>query len=294
MPSTPRQVQTALGPIEVALLGDPSGPPAIMVHGSPGGYDHGILMGRFLAQRGFRVLAPSRPGYLGTPLQPGTATADGQADLFAALCDALDIARAGVLSWSGGGPAGYRFAVRHPERVSALVAFAALSARFDWRTSASDQFVFGTLIGSWLLAAMARAAPRRVVAGALASEGNLARADIAARTSAIMADRERRRFMLELVRAATLRGRRRAGVSNDRRQFASLDDLGLSQVRTPTLILQGDSDTDVLPKFSDFAHAQIPGSQLITMTGGTHLCLFVDPGYDVVQQRVATFFADIV
>src|SRR3954471_3750344 len=117
-------VQTALGPVEVARRG--SGSPVLFVHGTPGGFDSSLAMGRFLDEAGFEVIAPSRPGYLGTPLE-GRESIDGQADLHAALLDALGHERAGLICWSGGGPSTYRLAVRHPERVSSLVAAAAAS-----------------------------------------------------------------------------------------------------------------------------------------------------------------------
>ncbi len=36
-----------------------------------------------------------------------------------------------MLTWSGGGPSGYRLAVRHPDRVSGLVAAAAVSEAYE-------------------------------------------------------------------------------------------------------------------------------------------------------------------
>lgn len=282
-------VDTARGPVEVAQFGTMSGPPAVMVHGSPGGYDHGVLMGQFLARKGFRVLAPSRPGYLRTPLQTATATPDGQADLLAALLDALGIKEAGVLSWSGGGPTGYRFAARYPERTTSLVALAALSRRYDWQTDRGDRFFLGTVAGNALLSTILRGAPARVVEATLQSVSTLSDAEVTQRTAEIMADDQRREFVLSLVRATSLRGRRKPGVANDRQQFATMGDLGLAHLKVPTLVVQGDADADVEPAFSDFAHDRIPGSELLTMPGGTHLCLFVDPGYRDAQERVARF-----
>ena len=83
-------------------------------------------MGRFLVDAGFGVIAPSRPGYLGTRLD-GREAIDRQADLHAALLDALGAERVGVLAWSGGGPSGYRLAVRHPGRVAGLARRASTS-----------------------------------------------------------------------------------------------------------------------------------------------------------------------
>jgi pimeloyl-ACP methyl ester carboxylesterase len=103
-------IETAAGPIEVARAGD--GPPVLVVHGMPGGSDQALAMGAFLVDAGFGVVAPSRPGYLGTPLGEHTAI-DAQADLLASLMSALGHERFAVLAWSGGGPSAYRLVVRH-------------------------------------------------------------------------------------------------------------------------------------------------------------------------------------
>jgi pimeloyl-ACP methyl ester carboxylesterase len=85
-------VKTARGPIEIGRAG--AGPPVLFVHGAPGGADSSLAMGQFLVSAGFEVIAPPRPGYLGTPLA-GRSAIDEQADLLAALTDALDHDRAG-------------------------------------------------------------------------------------------------------------------------------------------------------------------------------------------------------
>lgn len=284
-----RTATTAHGPIEYADVGDPSGPVVLTVHGSPGGVDQGIAMGHFLAAEGFRVVAMSRPGYLGTPLTPANAGIDAQADVGIALLDELGVASAGVLAWSGGGPMGYRLARRHPHRVRALVALAALSRTFEWHLSGSDRLLFGTRPGALVVALVSRFAPQQVVSGALASEGDLNAGEIKRRTAEIMADPQRRQFILTVTATTSLRADRRAGVRNDQRSFAAMADLDLAGITVPTLVVAGDADADVTPDFSTFAHRQIPGSELLMMPGGTHLCLYVDPGYLAAQQRVATF-----
>jgi pimeloyl-ACP methyl ester carboxylesterase len=146
-------VETSLGPVEVGRRG--TGEPVLFVHGTPGGSDSSLAMGRFLAEAGFEVIAASRPGYLGTPLA-GRESIDDQADLYAALLDALGHDRAGVVTWSGGGPSGYRLAVRHPERVSALVAFAAVSQAWEpEHEGPAERLMLKTSAGNWLLRAMA-------------------------------------------------------------------------------------------------------------------------------------------
>jgi pimeloyl-ACP methyl ester carboxylesterase len=51
------------------------------VHGSPGGSDQGALMGAFLADAGYRVIAPSGAGYLDTPLTDHNGRPDEQAEI---------------------------------------------------------------------------------------------------------------------------------------------------------------------------------------------------------------------
>lgn len=80
-------VQTAKGPIEYAEIGH--GPPVLLVHGNPGGYDQAYQVVKLEgAELGVsRYIIPSRPGYLRTPLSVGK-TPKEQAEAFAALLDA--------------------------------------------------------------------------------------------------------------------------------------------------------------------------------------------------------------
>ena len=109
---------TRCGPIEVQQAGE--GIPLLMIHGSGGGHDQGMAWARPLAQHGVRVIAMSRFGYLRTP-RPADASPEAQADAHVCLLDALGIGRAAVMGVSAGGPSALQMAIRHPDRVSALV-----------------------------------------------------------------------------------------------------------------------------------------------------------------------------
>ena len=116
-------VATARGPIEVAEVG--SGPAVLVVHGLPGDWRQARPVAEDLCGEA-RVLLVSRPGYGRTPLRSGRSPQD-QADLYAALLDALGIERAVVLGISGGGPSAYAFAAAHPDRCDGLLLCCALT-----------------------------------------------------------------------------------------------------------------------------------------------------------------------
>ncbi len=109
---------TRCGPIEVQQAG--KGIPLLMIHGSGGGHDQCMAWARPLVQQGVRVIAMSRFGYLRTP-RPADASPEAQADAHVCLLDVLGIAKAAVMGVSAGAPSAMQTAIRHPDRVTALV-----------------------------------------------------------------------------------------------------------------------------------------------------------------------------
>lgn len=113
-----RIAHTAAGPIEYAERG--RGIPLLSIHGAGGGYDQGLANVADFVTGGFRVIAPSRFGYLGTPI-PADASVAAQADAHAALLAALNVDKAVVVGISAGARSAAELAVRHPEKVAALI-----------------------------------------------------------------------------------------------------------------------------------------------------------------------------
>lgn len=110
-------LQTACGPIEYAERC--RGRPVLLVHGAGGGYDQGLLLGEVFGE-GFRIIAPSRFGYLRTPV-PAELSIEAQSAAHACLLDALQVDNAIVMGVSAGSPSSIEFALRYPERTSALI-----------------------------------------------------------------------------------------------------------------------------------------------------------------------------
>lgn len=113
-----RLVETACGLVEMAESG--SGPPTLVVHGMAGGFDMGLIVGRGVLGEDYRVIAPPDSGISAPPL-PANASHAAQADALASLLDALGVLRAVVLAVSAGAQPATHLALRHPERVQALV-----------------------------------------------------------------------------------------------------------------------------------------------------------------------------
>ena len=275
--------RTGRGPVEYAVRGH--GAPVIVLHGTPGGIDAAEVMSRFLPRDEVAAVMLSRPGYLGTPLT-GRETVDDQADLVVALMDELGLERAGVLAWSGGGPLGYRMAVRHPSRVTSLVAFAALSGSYRIPpTHLPERLLFTTSAGEWLLRVLATHQPRQFISGALAAEGTLTKSQLAQRVAEVFADEDKRAIVIDLGPTGGRGGARRQGFHNDLDQFAAIDSLDLESVAVPTLVVHGDADADVDIAHGRRAAERVPGAELLVLETGTHLALWTHPDAVVAQAR---------
>ena len=81
---------TSVGPVETVDAGD--GFPVLSIHGTGGGYDQGYALAAGLHDAGYRIIAPSRFGYLGAPV-PDATDARTQADVLAELLDARGVPR---------------------------------------------------------------------------------------------------------------------------------------------------------------------------------------------------------
>jgi len=242
-------VATARGPVEYAELGH--GPAVLVIHGTPGGYDLWLnsLEAMHAAGDGFRYILPSRPGYLRTPLGDGATPAE-QADVLAALLDALHIGKAAVIGVSGGGPAALQFALRHGDRCSALVLEEAVVRRLSESTSDLPRSALAAGYRDFRIFLLYEAA------GLYPTKPQYAEAFAVARAQ---------------LRASAPYALREAGLVNDLAQEAAIGSWPLSQIRAPTLILQGTADQNVPPADAEYAHAQIGSSQLVEFPGADHL-----------------------
>lgn len=270
-----RVIPTAAGPVEYAERGQ--GSPILAIHGGPGGCDQGLGLGEFFRVNGFKIIAPSRPGYLGTPLDTGR-NPEEQADALAALLDALKIEKIPVIAASAGGPSSYLLAARHPEKVSCLLEIDSVCLEYKPDVSPLEEKLFLSKTGIWLLRFFMDHFPESTVKNFLKTESTLNRQEIAARAREILQDEGKFAFLKFLM--ATMSERfpeRQEGVHNDLAQLAAITRLDLAPISCPALILHGTADKDVPPRHGEYAKAAIAGAELHWIDGGSHIGFWVAP-----------------
>ena len=226
----------------------------LFVHGTPGGYDQ-----RFSLD-GFQVLAPSRSGYLRTPIGAGRTPRE-QADAYVALLDALSIDQVVIVGLSGGGPSSMTFAAAYPDRARALIALEAVS-NSDLPEIPAPAFLSGDFT-AWLSLTMLY----RVVG----TEGLL---------EMFVPDPENRRLVLEdEEKVAAFEGLmwslwppslRGDGLANDEEQFDALD-LPFADIQVPTLAIHGTADAAVPVEHARFLADRASQTQLHFIEGADHM-----------------------
>ncbi len=281
-----RTAQTRLGPVEYDLAGS-GGPVVLSVHAGAGGADQGRLFADWLRPAGYRVLSPSRPGYLGTPLDNGR-TPDAQADLLAALLDELGIDRVGVFAASAGGPVAYAFAARHPDRVWGLVAVAATSRpKPPGAPSNPVRAVFMSSVGQKLVRLTAELSLSTVLTGTLAETSTFTDEQQAARAEHVLGTPPVREFFAAMLDTTFPYADRQAGTANDA-ELARVPP-PLDRVTAPTLVVHGTRDGDVPFADGEHAAAAIPGAEHLWLPDDDHLGFWLGPGSASAQSAVRAF-----
>jgi pimeloyl-ACP methyl ester carboxylesterase len=256
------KVATRFGDIEYATAG--SGPPVLMVHGTGGGFDQGLAFAARLSESGYRVIAPSRFGYLGSAF-PAEPSSEHQADAFADLLGALDIARIPVVGGSAGALSALQFAIRHPKRCSALVPIVPATYapnRPPLEQSALTQAIIAYALRSdFLFWSGLVTMPDAMTAALLATDPALvaaASADEQARVRQILWD------ILPVIDRAD-------GLLNDAKLAGNPAPMALEQIRAPTLAISLEDDRFGTFDAARHIAATVPGARLVSYPSGGHV-----------------------
>jgi 2-hydroxy-6-oxonona-2,4-dienedioate hydrolase len=271
-----RTVDTPCGAIEYGEQGD--GPPVLVIHGAGGGYDQGLKLGDALLGDGYRLIAPSRFGYLNAPA-PDDLSAEAQAELYACLLDELGVERVAVVGVSAGGPSSLAFAERYPERTRALVLVSAMSHAEPPKegSAGAQEQMRDTLLKSdlayWLLVNAAR--PMLLETLGVSRE---VQAGMTPEDHAQVDD-----FLVSMYPMS----QRAPGMAADGKIITALD-LSLGDITAPTLVFHALDDTLVPYTHGQHSAETIPGARLVTLPDGGHLLV---GHYDEIHPVVVDFLA---
>ena len=258
-------LQTRCGPIEYQEAG--AGVPLLAVHGSGGGHDQGMAFASALAKQGIRVIAMSRFGYLRTPM-PADASAAAQADAHVCLLDVLGIRQAAVMGGSAGAPSALQMAIRHPDRVSALLLLVPLAYKPPTLADSAPplppwvESTMMRLIGSdFLFWAALHLARDQVIKVVLATPPERL-------TTASPPERTRVDAMLDNILPVSARAE---GLRTDTAVGKHLAPAPLESIRAPTLVISARDDRYGTYASAQYTASRIAGAKFIGFEEGGHV-----------------------
>lgn len=262
-PTRSKTIPTRFGTLEYAEQGD--GPAILMIHGSGGGFDQGLLFGSNLAAAGYRVIAPSRFGYLRSDY-PDDSSPESQADVLVELLDALDVERAAVAGLSAGAPAALAFALRHPHRCAALLPIVPASYVPDGEQaapwSALQEFAVNAVLRSdFLFWAFLHLAPDFVTKTILATDPTL------------VASHEAQQQVAAIRQGLLPVSARARGLANDMRRSAKPPHLAYERITVPTLAISADDDLYGTAAAARFIAQSVPGAKAHIFPDGGHILI---------------------
>lgn len=273
-------IPTSQGRVEYSVAG--AGTPVLMIHGTGGGFDQGLTFTKGLSARGYRVIAPSRFGYLRSDFPPDPSS-EKQADVLVELLDRLGIAKIAVAGGSAGALSAAQFALRHPNRCSALVLIVpAANVRGEDPVAMSrvQELAVRAIANSNLVFwATSRLARDRMIDTLLATDPVLVRA-------APTAERARVDRILDEIMPVERRSR---GMLNDARLAGNPARMDFARITVPTLIVSAEDDRFGTAATARDLAAAVPGARLLMFADGGHIWVGHD---DALWSAVAGFLRE--
>ena len=257
-------IPTRHGVMEYAEQG--RGPPLLMIHGTGGGFDQGLMFSQSVIGNGIRVIAPSRFGYLRSSW-PSDPSSERQADAFVGLLDRLNLKKVAVAGGSAGALSAVQFALRHPERTTALILIvpaANVEGHDPNEMSPAQEWLVRRLVTSdFLFWAARKTMPKRLIGFLLAT-------DPALLSKVTPTERQRAFAILDQILPISRRWR---GMLNDAKLAGHPAEFDFSRLRVPVLLLSADDDRFGTAPTARAIARQVPGSRLIIYPTGGHIFL---------------------
>ena len=262
--------QVAVGDTRLAVHTAGGGLPLLLLHAFP--LDHAMWAAQEPLADGLRLVVPDQRGF-GASAGPGPASIEQLADDAAALLAALHCGPAVVCGLSMGGYVAQHLAVRHPDRVAALVLA-------DTRLEADTPEARAARVD---LAAKVGRLGQRIVADAMVPR--LLASSTEARAQA-------GRVALEAALHAAILRQPVATIQAALAALGARPDMtaAMHGVRMPTLLVVGAEDAITPPACMEAALAVMPHARLLVVPGAGHMTPLEAPA--VFNRAVMEFLAE--
>ena len=274
-------IKTDCGPMEVAIRGE--GEPVLVSHGIGGGFDQGLGLAKSYLGDGYKVIAPSRFGYLATPL-PADASPASQAEAFVCLLDSLGIQKVTVMANSAGGTSTIQMALHHPERLKAIVFVSTAAPSVgEYNVALPPKPVIQTVFGSdflmWLITHHFESAMKPAIG--VPQGYNLSEVEQTMVTGVIRSvlpiERRTKGFVFDMFTS---------NLDMDRHP----QEYPLEEINVPVLVIHAIDDSLAMYANAEMLAKRIPNAELFSIPSGGHLLLSQE---EKVRAEIARFLKAI-
>ncbi len=243
--------------IDLQVIRRGAGPQLLLLHGGGGPQLSLPFFERLTAQ--FDVIAPTHPGFAGSPIPEHFDGMDDLVYLYLDLMDALDLRDVILMGISMGGWAAAEIAVRNTSRLSKLILVDAVGIKAGGRDSRDIADVFGL--------------PQDEVTGLLFHDPSKA-PDLTTLTDAQMTEMAANRIALAMYTWEPY-------MHNPKLRHR------LHRVQVPTLLIWGEDDGLVPVSYAEAYRALIPGAELVVIPKAGHVPQVEQP--DLFCDHVCAF-----
>lgn len=252
---------------------------------SNGGWDQSDCLGKTIGPEGYKYIALSRPGYLGTALSAGR-TPEEQADLFAEVLENLNIKKAIVMAISGGGYSAIHFALRHKDKCKALILASTTGGPNDQKIPFAFKVMMSLAKISFIVNSMRNGAEKNFIKSLDRSIP-----DVQLREELIENESALELFKNNMLSMFYKMDQRIAGTKNDIYQTKDRT-YPLKDISVPTLVIHGEND-EVVPfeKHGKRIAEEIPQAKLLKTARGGHVTIFTHRAE--IQKAVREFLNDL-
>ena len=256
-------IDSSFGALEYAEAG--AGQPFLMIHGTGGGFDQGLAFCAPLLDKGYRVISPSRFGYLRSNY-PEDPSSENQADVLVQLLDHLGIDKLPVAGGSAGALPAIQFAIRHPDRCTALVAIVPAAYVPDRPAtpgpSGFQSTAMNAMLNSDFLFWLAlNTVPDLMIGTMLATDPAL----VAAATP------DERRRVMKIIWDILPVSARSSGLLNDARLASNPAKMDIERITVPTLAISVEDDRFGTAAAARHLAATVPNAELVVYPTGGHV-----------------------